>query len=304
MQSVQHGRIACGTISVRDLDASLALYRDALHQHVLDVGQVSDELARAWGAPRSRGARYAILNGGSDTNTALRLIEGPQYNSHVPATSIGWNAFELTVRDVFALAKELAGSGFEVVGPPKLVDGFTSFIPMQVFGPDGEVLFLNQVNHSDEDADLPKTTDVVGDIFIVVLASSNRERDVADYVRCLDLHRAATHSLRYSLINRAFSFPADTTQTITMVQRGRTPFAQIDEYPASAPPRSQQAGWLPAGNAIVSVYVDEIDALPLADMGAGVAVAPPGTIYDGRKTQVIRGSSTELIELIEIGRSH
>jgi hypothetical protein len=41
--------------------------------------------------------------------------------------------------------------------------------------------------------------------------------------------------------------------------------------------------------------------LPITDKGIGPATHLGGVIYQGRKTQVIRGSASELIELIEIG---
>ncbi|MFK7888310.1 MAG: hypothetical protein AB8G16_15730 [Gammaproteobacteria bacterium] len=183
-------------------------------------------------------------------------------------------------------------TAFDIVGPPRPVDGFTGFIPMQVFGPHGEVLFLNQVNHSDEDVDLPKTKCVVGEIFIVVLATRDRASSVAEYVQRLQLDEAATHSFRYSMLNRAFGLPAATTQTITMVQNGRSPLAQIDQY------------WLPAGNAMVSILVDDLDALSIDQMVVGPELSPSSYLYGGRRTRVVRGGASELIELIEIRKDH
>ena len=304
MRGQHHGQIACGTIAVKSIERSVSLYCDYLHQDVLEEGKVSPELATVWGAPNTIGARYAVLQPPEGGDSMLRLVQTEPTSRHVPAKSLGWNAFEFTVRDVFALAEALAPSDFDIVGPPRLVAGFTSFIPMQVFGPDGEVLFLNQVNHSDDDADLPKTQSTVGQIFIVVLASGERQRSVADYARYLNLQEAATHSLRYSLVNRAFDLPADTLQTITMVQNGRTPFLQVDQYPASATPRVCANGELPAGNAMVSVFVDSFDQLPLDGMALSAPGEFDGALYQGCRTQVIRGAASELIELIEIRSDH
>lgn len=304
MRYSHHGRIACGTVSVSNLEHAIVQYRDFLHQELAETGYVNDDLAQSWGAPAAAGARYAVLRPNSESVSMLRLVETPAAKAHVPAMSFGWNAFELTVRDVFQLATELEASDFNVVGPPKLVDGFTSFIPMQAFGPNGEVLFLNQVNHSDDDAELPKTTDDVGEIFIVVVASPDRQRTVDEHVKCLNLQEAATHSLRYSLVNRAFDFPTDTLQTISMVQNGRIPYGQVDQYPKQAKERAQQPGHLPAGNAMVSVLVECIDDLPLDGVTVGGLGSHEGVVYQGRRTQVIRGSATELIELIEIEATH
>lgn len=310
--SERHGQILCGTISVGYLDRSIALYRDFLSHDLVETGQIDSELAQAWGAENLIGARYALIQpqGGeksrkqSREQSFIRLLEQPQSSDHQPAKSLGWNAFEITVKDVFALADHLQGSDFQIVGPPKLVDGFTSFIPMQVYGPDGEVLFLNQVNHSDEDCDLPISKSPVGEIFIVVVASPDREISANEHAKILGLDRAATHELRYSLINRAFELPEETKHQISMVQNGRMPFGQIDQYPEGAEFREQQQGWLPAGNSMVSVLVDSIDKLPIAEVAVGPSIQPKTGLYRGRKTQLIRGSASELIELIEIGSNN
>ncbi|MEO0576894.1 MAG: hypothetical protein AAF004_15665, partial [Pseudomonadota bacterium] len=63
-------------------------------------------------------------------------------------------------------------------------------------------------------------------------------------------------------------------------------------------------GALPAGNAIVSVRVDDIDALPLDDVTVGLPVYCNDAPYKGRKTQVMRGAQSELVELIEIRKDH
>lgn len=297
----RHGQIRCGTISVTNIERSKSLYCDYLSLQVVEEGRIDDVQAMAWGMADVLGARYVVLQPQSKVPSFLRLVEVSVCGSYTPAKCLGWNAFEISIRDVFSLAEQLENSGFTIVGPPKLVDGFTSFIPMQVVGPDGEVLFLNQVNHSDEDADLPLAQCAVDQLFIVVVASPDRETTVREYTECLSLERAATHQLRYSLVNRAFDLPAETKQTITMVQSGRIPFAQVDQYPANHEIRPRQQGGLPVGNSMVSVMVDRIDDLAIDGRLLGASVGLEGAIYQGRRTQLIRGSASELIELIEIG---
>lgn len=295
---MRHGHIACGTIVVDDVDAATQAYCRYLHQELIEAGTISAELANAWQAPAARGSRFSLLQAAGGGRSSLRLIEMPR-QPHEPAVSLGWNAFELTVRDVFGLAQQLADSPFDVIGPPKRVDGFTSFIPMQVAGPHGEVLFLNQVEHSDDDTDLPLAQSEVGEIFIVVLASPDRETSAAEYVNDLELDRGGTHQLRYGLINRAFGFSADTLQTITMVQNGRTPFLQVDQYPASAQARASTPEGLPMGNAMVSVLVDQFDQLTFGAKSAGLVSQPAGALYANRRMKTVRGAAGELVELIE-----
>jgi hypothetical protein len=299
-QFAQHGQIRCGTISVSDLNRSLKLYQGLLGYQSIENGLLEPSLATSWGLPKMQGAPYAVLQAPSAGPALLRLIQAPEKVDFVPATSFGWTAFEITVSDVFALAESLADSDFKIVGPPKLVDGFTSFIPMQVYGPDGEILFLNQVNHSDEDADLPLAECAVDQLFIVVLAARDRELSAKQYAQQFKLDRAASHHIRYSLLNRAFALPADTQHTISMVQKGRKTFAQIDQLPEQGRLRPCIDGWLPPGNAMVSVWVDDIAELDLTDSLIAPVCALQGAVNQGKKSAVLRGSASEYIELIQI----
>ena len=117
------------------------------------------------------------------------------------------------------------------------------------------------------------------------------------------MDRGATHELRYGLINRAFNFPEDRLQTITMIQNGRQPCLQIDQYPPEAVHRTVAAGALPMGNAMVSILVQNLEELALGSRAVGPISQPSGTFYRGRRTQVVKGSAGELLELIEIGGS-
>ena len=293
--------IACGTVTVRELEPAVNAYQRWLHQELVEVGEVSSGLAAAWGVSALTGARYALLRTPAGRSSVLRLVEAPVLASYTPAVSLGWNAFEITVQNVFELAEHLADSPFRIVGPPKEVDGFTSFIPMQVFGPNGEVLFLNEVRHSDDDTDLPAAQGKVAEIFIVVLASPDRQASANEYAELLQFDIGGTHNLRYGLVNRAFGFPQETVQTITMVQQGRSPFLQVDQYPPQALVRKTAAGTLPTGNALVSVRVDSLDSIPLQGKTVGPVARPGGFLYAGRRVRVVRGLAGELIELIEVG---
>lgn len=306
LDETAHGHIACGTISVGDLDRAVASYQSSLTQAVVETGTLDAAHVAAWGLSAVQGARYAILQAPGQpamrTGSQLRLIEVPA-TAHTPARSLGWNAFEITVDDVFGLAQRLEQSAFQVVGPPKHVDGFTSFVPMQVFGADGEVLFLNQVFHSDADTDLPLAQSAVGELFIVVLASPDRQRSANQYAQALDMDIAGTHELRYSLINRAFGFDPQTLQTITMVQKARRPFLQADQYPKSAEPRRRPIDGLPMGNAMVSVRVDCIDRARNGFAVLGSVERLPGALYRDRRVLLVQGLAGELLELIECDAS-
>lgn len=101
------------------------------------------------------------------------------------------------------------------------------------------------------------------------------------------------------MINDAFGLTSDYRTTITMVQKSRLPIVEVDSYPPAAAPRRSGRGLLPPGNALVTLAVDDFDALTLN------FIEPPvrrdGPLYGGRRAGTIRGSAGELIELLETG---
>ncbi len=302
MESTQT-QIRCGSILVNDIEASIVLYRDALEQEVVELGQLSPTIADSWGAPRLANAQTCLLQPKSKAHSYLRLIQSPDIVTPTPhATTFGWCAFEINVADVFALAESLVGTDFTVVGSPKRLDNIANVIPMQVVGPDQEVLFLNQVLASDSESDLPIAECAVDRIFIAILASKDREGTVDEYTRQLACQESGTHELRYSLINRAFGLDPQTKHRLTLVQDGRNPIIEVDQYPIGATPRHVSEGNLSHGNTMVSLMVNDLDALPLKNKLSDQPIRADGQLYGGCRSIVVRGSSGELLELIEANK--
>lgn len=302
IQTVESKRtqIRCGSLLVNDLEASIALYRDVLEQQVVESSELSQAIADSWRAPRLGNARTCLLQPKSKAESYLRLIQSPDIVTPTPhATTYGWCAFEINVADVFSLAESLHGTGFTVVGPPKHLDNIANVIPMQVVGPDQEVLFLNQVLASDGQTDLPVAECVVDRIFIAILGSHNRQASVDDYTNQLNCQESGSHELRYSLINRAFDFDPQTRHLLTLIQDGRTPIIEVDQYPNEAKPRHTNVGNLSHGATMISLVVDDLDALPLTNKLSDQAIRADGLLYAGGRSIVLRGGSGELLELIE-----
>ena len=303
----QHGQLYCGTLLVNDLDKSVSLYTDLLSQEVVEYSTIPETLAQSWAAPRLTGMQSCLLRPITDESqedsnsiTYLRLIQSPEALTPVPhATTYGWTAFEISVMDVFALAEKLEGSGFTVVGPPKRLQGISNVIPMQVVGPDQEVLYLNQILSAGEHTDVACASREVDQFFIAVLASVDRELVVQDYCQQFKLQATQTHELRYSLINRAFGFDADTKHVLTVLQEGSMPVFEIDQYPQQTSMRNVLNGSLPLGNAMVSIRVDNLDDLPLSNKVSDKVIQHQDLLYRGCRSIVVRGRSNELIELIE-----
>jgi catechol 2,3-dioxygenase-like lactoylglutathione lyase family enzyme len=294
-----HGRIAGGVISTPDLAGSLGDYRDVLGLRLVEQDVLPADLAASWGCPASAGAAYALLQPASGAHCFLRLVDAPTPAEFAPTRTFGWAAFELTVQDVFGWPARLQGGGFDIVGPPKALEGLPYFVPMQVTGRGREMIYLNEVAQNTPTSDLPKAASPTDHVFIVILAARDREESLRWFEHALKLDVSTSYSLAYSMINTAFALPADYRSTITMVQKGRLPIVEVDDYPAAATVRPGDPRALPPGNAMVTLAVERLDELDVA------FIAPPvrrgGPLYVGRRTAMLSGQAAEQIEMIEIG---
>ncbi len=292
------GRIRCGTVLCPDIAASEADYRDVLGLECIGKAAVPPALAAAWGAPAMAGRASRLLRAPGATPYVLRLVEGSAVPGYRPLRSFGWAAFEHSVADCDALFAKMPGSGFAVIGPPKLVPGFDNFIPFQVVGRAGEVLYLNQVLKAGmSDLDLPKTAASVDQMFIAVLAAQDRLATLAFHRDVLGFEIGATWSIPYSVINNSFGLPADTITDMTMTKRGRMPACEVDQYPAGTTERSLTPGELPPGNAMVSFITEDLASVEGRMLGPAAVI--DDALYEGRRTATIAGVSGERIELIE-----
>lgn len=296
---LQHGRIVGGIVTTPDLDAALADYGTRLGLNVVERGTLADPLAASWGCPASAGSRYATLQPQSGVHSFIRLVEQPVPAGFRPTTTFGWNAYELTVQDVFGWPARLDGSGFTVVGPPKEIPGLPYFVAMQMTGPGKEMIYLNEVRSDTPTSDLPRAASPVDHAFIVILATPNRAATMAWYRDTLGFIDGGTYTIPYSMINRAFDLPADHMTTISMAQAGRMPIVEVDDYPEQATERRRDDGLLPAGNALVTLAVDTLDRAGLS------FITPParhgGPFYGERRSATVRGPAGELLELLETG---
>ncbi len=294
-----HGRIMGGVVATPDLDAALEDYHGRLGLNIVERGELAADLAASWNCPASAGARIATLQPQSGAHCFIRLVEQPVPQDFRPVRTYGWAAYELTVQDVYGWPDRLAGSGFDIVGPPKPIEGLPYFIPMQVTGRGREMIYLNEVAENTPSSDLPKAASLTDHIFIVILATHDREANLAWLQEKIGLDVGGTYTLEYTMINKAFWLEAGTQSSITMVQKRRLPIIEVDDYPSAATARPCAAGCLPPGNALVTLAVDSLDAVK-ADF-----IAPPavrgGTIYAGKRSATVVGMAGELLELVEIG---
>jgi catechol 2,3-dioxygenase-like lactoylglutathione lyase family enzyme len=294
-----HGQILGGTITTPDLDRALTDYRDRLGLTVVEQGTLPADLTASWATPASTGARYALLQPASGAPCFLRLVEQPTPPDFKPTRTYGWAAFEITVQDVYGWPAKLDGSGFDIVGPPREIEGLPYFVAMQMTGRGRELIYLNEVRQNTPSSDLPKAASPVDHIFIVILACADRPAALDWYADKLSLDVSGSYTIDYTMINKAFALPDGTQSTITMVQKGRLPIIEVDGYPDAATVRPGPTDALPAGNAIVTLAVDSLDALGLDFIASPVRRAGP--FYADRRSATAIGPAGERIELIEIG---
>ena len=294
-----HGRILGGVVTTPDLAGSIRDYRGILGLELVERAQLSGALAASWGCPDSAGAMMATLMPVSCADCAIRLIEQDIPDNFRPTSSFGWAAYEITVQDVYGWPDKLKSSGFDIVGPPREIEGLPYFVAMQMTGRGREMIYLNEVRMNTPSSDLPQAHSPVDHIFIVILATADRAGAVDWYARHLGLDEGGTYTLEYTMINKAFGLADGTQSSITMVQKGRLPIIEVDDYPGSAVVRPGHAGRLPPGNALVSIAVESLDAVALDYITPPqVRVEAP---YKGRRAATVFGPAGERLELIEIG---
>jgi catechol 2,3-dioxygenase-like lactoylglutathione lyase family enzyme len=294
-----HGRIIGGVVTTPDLESALDDYHGRLGLKVVERGALDADLAASWNCLNSAGAHMATLQPQSGAHCFIRLVEQPVPDDFRPTRTFGWAAYELTVQDVYGWPDRLAGSGFDIVGPPKEIAGLPYFVPMQVTGRGREMIYLNEVRENTPSSDLPKANSLTDHIFICILATPDREANLAWLQENIGLDVGGTYTLEYTMINKAFGLPDGTKSSITMVQKDRMPIIEVDDYPTATAARVHAPGCLPPGNALVTLAVDNLDAINAA------FIEPPavrgGAIYAGRRSATAVGMAGELLELVEIG---
>ena len=282
-------------ITVADLDRAVARYGEWLDYELVERDSVTAELAALWDAPKCEGAAMAVMRPASGAECFLRFVEQPPHPDYAPLRSFGWAAVELTVQDTDAVHARLQGSPFEIIGPPKELDGMSNIYPMQVRGPDGEIVYLTQIREQPEDYRLVQAKSLVDQIFILVLACRDLEATGAWMEAALGLSKGKTMEIVYSMINTSFGLDADTKHPLATLKHGDDVFLEIDTYPDGATARPAHHGWLPPGVAMASFAHPGYASL-VGDTG----IRPDGPVYAGGRATLLRGPDGARFELIEI----
>ena len=291
------GRIATVTLTTPDLPAAAAAYQRYLGYRVLDDGALGHDVARAWGRTQLAGNRCLLMEPASGAETYLRFVQGPAYLDYEPLACVGWNAAALIVQDVDALAANLAGSPFRVIGAPAGLSFSDKICAMQVVGPSREVLYLAQVKERVAACDTPEAASAVDRVFIVVVGGTSLEALQDYYHLQFGVTRAPVMQSAVPVLSARYGLPLDHQHPIVALQVGGQCCIEANQMPPAVALRPCAPGQLPPGIALVSFEVERLpDALPCA---LGPAQTVPGLPYGGRRSRTCVGAAGELIELIE-----
>jgi len=284
--------------SVNNFDASVTALQTHFDYQVIDTGRVSESLAETWGASAAAGSRYCVLGPESGKTFYIRFIEAPITAGYAPLRTLGWNATELLVKDVHALANELTHSEYTILGGPRdlLEDG--TAIALQVRGPSDEIFYLTELNGKRFQTTCGVASTKVDRAFIVVLGASEHDAAMAYYrPACADITEVSRLGIRV-LANAHGMEPMTSSFDIASAILGGQYRIEIDRYPPSAVVRPRLNQQLPPGMCMVSITAPSITGLGLPQI-PNPQTGSRHTPYYGCKIAIAIGTANEWIELLE-----
>jgi hypothetical protein len=289
------GLIRAVTTTAPDLHAVEDAYRQYLGYRVVARGQIDTPTALGWGAPAVEGADYLAMMPASGEEVYLRFVAQKPVDGFKPLTTFGWNATEILVQDVEALAAKLSGSAFAIIGEPKPLDNLPDIHAMQVMGPADEILYLTW--KKPVTPDIPVARSFVDYCFITVGGGPDMESLRNFYRTAFGNESTTPRAFHIGVLTAANQLPPDTTYPLSLVALRADRKIELDQYPPSFGPRPKSQGGLPPGMAIVTFEAGKLpDGVPGAVGPATPSRLPP---FRDHRTLTVAGAAGELIELVE-----
>lgn len=289
--------LRAATLTTSDPQATAARYREFFDYETIETGRVDDGLAASWGAPAAAGQAYALCRPASGSPVFLRFVGGETPSGYQPLRTYGWAAIELCVQDTLKVNARVETSPFEIIGPPKALDGLPAIFPMQVKGPDAEIVYLTEIRADMPEYDLPRAASLVDTLFILVLACSDMAASMRWFESALGVSPGREIELVYTMLADAFGLPHDQKHRIATGVHERDCFLEFDQYPEGATARPGASGALKPGIALATLIHPDIDAI------RAPWLTPPtvrsGALYEGRRAGVLRGPDDTLVEVME-----
>jgi hypothetical protein len=293
-------RLKINTVAVPDVAQVENWYTRWLEYAVCERGEISTALADSWGAAAMAGRPYIVMQPQSNDDVYIRAVEIDPVAGYKPMTTLGWNAFEIIIDDVYELNERLVDSPFRIIGEPAGLGGDLDFIhAMQVEGPGGELLYLTCDRKRAPDTLLPPPGAFIGRPFIVVLGGNGVDTTQSFYCDKFQMKRENDLQTSIGILATAHGLPADHVFDMgfmALTEVGN--FIEFDGYGDTFGERRRTAGQLPPGCSSVSFAVDSLDAFELEFVGD--PVADTSVAYGGGRCRTAAGPVGELIELIEV----
>lgn len=289
--------LRAATVTVSDLDRTVGLYTEYFDYAVVEQGNIEAPLAASWHTPGTTGCRYVVMQPSSGAEVYVRFIEQPAVDGFKALRSYGWNAIEICVQDVMAVNARMLNSPFEIIGPPNKIPGLDAIHPMQVRGPDEEIVYLTQINDDLPEYNLPRAGSLIDKLFILVIGCSDMDRSAAWMQSACGLGFGREMEIPYTMIAKAYGTPLDELHRICTLIHDKDVFLELDQYPDEAVTRPRHDDMLVPGCAIGTLYHPDFDSLP------GPWLTPPtvrdGAIYKGRRVGVLQDPDGTLVEMVE-----
>jgi len=286
-------RFKMATVSVVNLEEAERLYNQWLYYETIEKGTIPTELALSWGAEKTGGQPYIIMQPESGEDVYIRLIkinQPPKYNAN---TTWGWNAIEIICEDPDELNEHFKNSPFKILGKPDALKNYPSIRAMQVQGIEEDVIYFTTETGSYKKSPLPRPKSKIGRIFIMVVAGPDIFKLQDWYSEKFNMQKKKINNSPIALINKAQGIPLDSERPITTLSLSKHGnLLELDGYGNNTGPRMQNIGELPPGISITSISVKNLDDLDLK------YITRPINSYGSRSATVI-GPAGELLELIE-----
>jgi len=293
--------IRAATLCVSDLERSQALYTQHLDYKAVESGVISAELAQSWAAPKTAGQPYCVLQPASGAPVFIRHIEQPPIPDYRPLRSYGWAAIEICTQDTLTIHERMKTTPFEIIGPPKELDGMPAIFPMQVKGLDEEIVYLTEIRDNLPQYDLPRADSLIDKLFILVMACRDIEKTGLWFEKHLRLIAGRRMEIVYNMINDAFDLPNTTKHPLATLTHERDVFLEIDDYPQNTIDRPRHNDMLPPAAAIGSFIHPAFQSLKTINKDHWIT--PPqkhdGIIYNGKQSAALHDPDGTLIEIIE-----
>lgn len=291
--------IRCITYSATQFDASVNAMQRYLNYQILESGKIENSLARLWGAEAMTGSRYCLLAPESGADFFIRFIESPATPGYAPLRTYGWNASEFLVQDVYALASELEGSAYSIIGGPRDLMENGAAIALQVAGPSQEVFYFTELNGRSFQNLYGKADCQVDRAFMAILGVQDHKAAIEHYgAAAVSTTKARTFNIRV-LANAQGLDPVNTRFDISAAVFNNRYRIELDGYPATTVKRPRLPDYLPPGMCMVSATTSSIEQLALAKSTDQIR-GPVQALYSGCNMAMAQGTSDELLELIEI----